>query len=417
MSDDIRVAVASYGDGRNLMMTFKDPVTGKKVARSSGTTSRRDAERAAAVWQDELNTGRYQAASRLTWAEFRKRYEAEKLAAMPKTTQAVYLLAFDQMERIINPDRLCKLTPQVMSKFQAELRKPREIVQDGRKTVRPGMKDTTIAKTLRHIKAALRWGERQGMIVKAPLIEMPKASRGKLMKGRPIVAEEFDRMLAATPKVRPNDAPAWERLLRGLWLSGLRLGEAVALSWDDEAPFFADLTGKHPRFRILGEAQKSGQDEILPMTPDFAQFLQATPEAERVGRVFHLDSATTGEPMTTPEAGKIISKIGRKAGVIVNKADGKYASAHDLRRSFGTRWAKRVMPAVLKRLMRHASIDTTMGYYVDMDADDMASDLWAKFGAEEGIAQAVDNTSGNTPTEETRNEESQVVASDHLDST
>ena len=32
--------------------------------------------------------------------------------------------------------------------------------------------------------------------------------------------------------------------LRGLWLSGLRLGEAVALSWDQDAPFHADLTGR-----------------------------------------------------------------------------------------------------------------------------------------------------------------------------
>ena len=82
MGDEIRVAVASYGDGRNLMMVYKDPITGKKVAKTSGTTDRREAERAAAVWQDELNTGRYQAPSRLTWAEFRERYEAEKLATL-----------------------------------------------------------------------------------------------------------------------------------------------------------------------------------------------------------------------------------------------------------------------------------------------------------------------------------------------
>ena len=49
------------------------------------------------------------------------------------------------------------------------------------------------------------------------------------------------------------------------------------------------------------------------------------------------------------------------------------------------------MPAVLKRLMRHASINTTMAYYVDLDADEVAGDLWAKFGntAAEG------NNSGN----------------------
>jgi integrase len=43
----------------------------------------------------------------------------------------------------------------------------------------------------------------------------------------------------------------------------------------------------------------------------------------------------------------------------------RYATAHDLRRAFGTRWSKRVMPATLQKLMQHASIETTMRYYVE----------------------------------------------------
>ena len=39
-------------------------------------------------------------------------------------------------------------------------------------------------------------------------------------------------------------------------------------------------------------------------------------------------------------------------------------SAHDLRRSFGERWASRLMPQVLKELMRHESIETTLNFYV-----------------------------------------------------
>jgi len=80
--------------------------------------------------------------------------------------------------------------------------------------------------------------------------------------------------------------------------------------------------------------------------------------------------------------GEAVVKIGRKAGVVVARDSEtgkvKYASAHDLRRSFGTRWAKKVMPAVLQRLMRHADIATTMRYYVGIDADDVAADLWGK---------------------------------------
>ncbi len=42
------------------------------------------------------------------------------------------------------------------------------------------------------------------------------------------------------------------------------------------------------------------------------------------------------------------------------------------------RWAKRVMPAVLQRLMRHAEIATTMKYYATMDADTVADELWGR---------------------------------------
>ena len=63
----------------------------------------------------------------------------------------------------------------------------------------------------------------------------------------------------------------------------------------------------------------------------------------------------------------------------VKPGSDKFATGHDFRRSFGTRWARRVMPAELKLLMRHASIETTMKYYVGIEADDIAAGLWARF--------------------------------------
>jgi len=77
--------------------------------------------------------------------------------------------------------------------------------------------------------------------------------------------------------------------------------------------------------------------------------------------------------------GRVISAIGQCAGVMVNTPKGKFASAHDLRRSFGTRWAAKVKPITLQLLMRHKHIETTLGYYVDQDADDVAEQLWAGF--------------------------------------
>ncbi len=409
MSDEISVSVASYGEGRNLMMTYRDPVTGRKVAKTSGTRDATKAAMAAGKWEDELRTGRYQAPSKLTWAEFRKRYETEKLATLAPATRATAAEALDYLEKIVNPDRLAKLTATAMSRFQAELRKPRERTKGGKKIVKPAMKDTTVARHLRHVKAALSWGVSMGLMAKVPDVHMPKRVKGQaLMRGRAIAGEEFDRMIAAVPKVQPEDAPAWIHYLTGLWLSGLRLEESLALSWEQDAPFYADLTGKRPALRIYGEAQKSGRDEVLPMTPDFAQFLAATPEADRAGKVFKMPTLRNGQPKHPREIGRIVSLIGKTAGVVVNKADGKFASAHDLRRAFGTRWSKRVMPAVLRRLMRHSSIGTTMGYYVDLDSADVADQLWASYGN----TPAAGNTLGNTRPDEGENEESPTIATD-----
>ena len=346
-----------------------------------------------------MNTGRYQAPSKLTWAEFRRRCQAEKLAAMPESSQMAYNVALDHLERIVNPDRMIKLRPQVMSRFQAEARKE-------------GMKATTLARHLRCIKACLRWAERQGLLGKAPSIEMPKLPKGQSMaKHRAVTAEEFERMLAAVPKVRKHDAEAWERLLRGLWLSGLRLSEALALDWNDGL-FVFDTTGKHPTFRIEAEGQKSRRAEMAPVAPDFAEWILAeTPPNERVGKVFPMVNRKTGKPLgIRGTIGPVISKIGRKAGVVVGHTEkmvndkGKkirkpvklFAGSHDLRRAFCSRWSRKVMPAVLQKLARHSHISTTMSFYVCLAADEIGADLWAAHKEKAGDSPATGNSCGNT---------------------
>lgn len=73
--------------------------------------------------------------------------------------------------------------------------------------------------------------------------------------------------------------------------------------------------------------------------------------------------------------GVVISDIGEAAGVVVDaraktkSGQPKYASAHDLRRTFGDRWSARVMPPQLMRMMRHAEIQTTLRYYVGRNAE------------------------------------------------
>ncbi len=275
----------------------------------------------------------------------------------------------NSVERMLRPRKLLDVTAAGLSRFQTVLRGE-------------GLHEATIACYLRHIKGALNWGGRMGLIGNVPRIDMPKRGKGvtKDMRCCPITDEEFGRMLDAVALVRNGDAEKWRRFLRGLWLSGLRISEALALSWDEDAPLSVCLNGAYPKLRIWAEAEKAHQDRFLPVTPDFGQLLLDVSPAERRGLVFGIEGPEAGKPMSVKRAVRTVSTIGRKAGIVVNKATGKLASAHDLRRAFGTRWAKCLMPARLQRLMRHRSIETTMRYYVGFDADEETADLWENFG-------------------------------------
>jgi len=389
MSEEIKVNVMQYPDRPNLVLAYTDPVSNKRKTKSAGTSNEKDAWKAAAAWEEELRAGPHCPPSKVTWQAFRERYEQEHLASLAEKTRVHVSVALNHLERHLNPDRLCKVNASALSTLQTKLRGT-------------GIRETSIASILRSIKAALSWGVSVGMLAAAPRINMPKGSKGKKTKGGALVGEQFDRMLAAVPKIRPKDSAEWQRYLTGVWLSGLRLGESVALSWDADAPFAVDLSGRHPRFRIKGEAQKSGRDELTPMTPDFATFLLETPEAQRRGRVFRLNQDGGSVPLSTHNVGKVVDRIGKKARVIVNPTDGKTASCHDLRRTFGSRWAKQVMPAVLRKLMRHSNVQTTMQFYVDLDVDEMADDLWANHPAAEGVKQPSGNISGNIDPETDR---------------
>jgi integrase len=398
---EISVKVTKFSDRKFWLMYYDDPITGKRPMRSTKETTEAGARKAAGKWEAELKEGRYKPKSNVTWAEFRQAFLFEHLKGAPRDTFKAYVSSLNAVERHCTVNRLAELTSA-------------RIAHVAKKLHEAGNSASTIGTYLRHLRAALNWAAspRVGMLATAPAIESPKGSTGK-MKGRPITGEEFDRMLAKIPaalaeprryykpkdapkrKMSPEaaerrrerlekqakaDAPAWERLLRGLWLSGLRLREAVALTWDDDMQPRVELSGSYPMFAIPGECQKGGRDTLTPITPDFHAMLLETAPEDRVGNVFKV-TGREGEALADENLiGRVISAIGEVAGVVVDKAAGKYASAHDLRRSFGCRWAPKVMPAVLKDLMRHRSIQTTMAYYVGQNAEQNAAAIWATTG-------------------------------------
>jgi len=413
MTDRITVSVVEFSDRKHYQLQWKDPITGRKRTQSSGierTGRQRDRDKAAkkaGALREKLESGQCVTPTRIKWDAFRERYEREHLASLAEGTRGKVSSVLNTLERVLNPSHLRSITAERLSHYQAVLREK-------------GRSENTIAGHVSHIRAALGWAADLGLLPKVPKLKRPRrAKSGKMMKGRAISGEEFERLLDAvaaglmaqskrTHKKKPGQkrkppqkrtrpkrarkAPpaevvaAWKQYLRGLWFSGLRLGESLELSWDDSAGLWVDLSGKFPVMRIRAESEKGHEDRMLAICPDFAAFLTSIPESERSGRVFKLPCRRGDDRQLDMQyVSAIVSQIGREARVVVDRDPRtdkpKFASAHDLRRSFGERWARKVMPVVLQELMRHESIETTLKFYVRSNAELTAQAVWESCGA------------------------------------
>lgn len=363
-----KVRVADIGRP-SLVLRWIDPLSGAERQRTTGTNKRADALRQAGKLQAELNEGRYVEASRMSWAELREMYMLEKAPTQKPATVGSTLTALNAFERHYRPRRAADITAAMISTLQAKWRN---------ENLRPA----TISGYLRSLKALLNWASKLGYIPKAPHIEMPKQGKGsKLMKGRPIEPEEFERICQAVKTIRGTSAvPSWHHYLRGIWWSGLRLSESLQLYWENvERLSVVDLDTEAPMLLISGEWEKGCKDRLLPIAPEFAELLRETPPEQRKGPVFD-PAGYRGDRPRHDWVSKIVTACSREAGVFVgvNSRTKKKqpAGLHDFRRSFGVRWSERLLPQHLKELMRHEAIETTLKYYVGRDAKRTAGIVW-----------------------------------------
>jgi integrase len=311
-----------------------------------------------------------------TTEEFRTAYEAATEVSLRVGTASKIAGMFNVVEELMKLDNVKRITPQWLTKFQ-------------RRLLECGRAPATVESHFRHLKAAMNWAKEQGVIPSVPQFPRLKQARSaKVMKGRPITGEEFERMLAAVDVEFPLQAdwgPARRKrvqeqrdsikfLLRGLWLPGLRLEESLTPTWDRWADGIrVDFAKDHVLLLIPAESEKGGRDRVYPTTADFAEFLRAGPEDQRQGFVFN-PVFHRGLSRRLNTVSDRLVRIGKSAQVKVDERAGKavWASAHDLRRAFAARWAMSVPSMVLKELMRHQSIATTEKYYVGQNAEQIA---------------------------------------------
>lgn len=308
------------------------------------------------AFQKEEEINQPISSSCISWLEFCKRYRIEHLSGLSANSTKAWKIAKKHLETHCKIVYLSDVDSSTLSHLISKLRQST-------------ISEASIASYLRQLKAALSWAYSINLIASLPKLQPPKRSKGKTkkMRSRPITEQEYQHLLKCVPlalNIRFKIL-LWENLIKGLYLSGLRIGEALKLSWD-KPPIQVDLTGKYPCLKIYSEGEKSHEDRLLPLSPEFCEFLLSTPEVERKGLVFKLK-------IKEQHAIKTISRIGKYSGI--KTGDSKHVTAHDLRRTFGTRWASKLSPSELQTLMRHSDISTTMDYYVSHQADILGDKL------------------------------------------
>lgn len=200
---EISVKVTKFQDRKFWFMYYDDPITGKRVTRSTKETAEGAARKSAGKWEAELKEGRYKPKSNVTWVEFREALLYERLKNAPRSTFNAYRSSLNAVERHCKVNRLAELTPARIAHVADKLRDD-------------GNSPATVGTYMRHLRAALNWAAspKIGMLAAAPAIDAPDGSTGK-MKGRPSTGEEFDRMTAKVVAVlsdprryyKPKDAP------------------------------------------------------------------------------------------------------------------------------------------------------------------------------------------------------------------
>lgn len=279
------------------------------------------------------------------WAVFRSRFESEHLDHLKPSTQVAYRISLDKFESLVGkPADIGTINSGVMSRFRTKL---------------AGLAPDSIRHHLRNIKSALGWAQRNGIITHTPKYTPPE-SRGA--RGRGLTLFEVIRFLESLRDSSGEHWPGLRQLVMVMWLGGLRFQEALKLS-TESGPVHVDLTRDRPLLIFSESGQKSGKAASVPVVPDFARWLQRQPP----GPVVRTE-------LSPRQISKYMTDAGRNAQIQVSTT--KHATAHDFRRTFGNRWALRVHPLVLKTLMRHASIETTLRYYVSIDADAVSRQIW-----------------------------------------
>jgi integrase len=167
---------------------------------------------------------------RITWAEFRKEFEATIKATRAGGTLKEYRRSLEAFQRLIGPGYMDSITTADVDRFVAKRKGDRQAGPDG------DLSPASINRDLRALKVAFRKAKKWKMLTEVPDFEfLREPERDPYFIDDATFAKLYD---ACGSMVRPAGRryPAedwWQALLAFAYLTGRRIGEILDLRRDD----------------------------------------------------------------------------------------------------------------------------------------------------------------------------------------
>jgi integrase len=373
-----RVTVITRRDRKNpFQLEVRDRLTGEEhregIRDLEGCTrrTRREADSRAAALEADLNAGRAACLEAVSWDRFRDDYLADLARRCRRASvyEARSVLGMFAAGR--RPETIAAVTASDVTGFLVS---------------RPGISGATGNKYLRTLGAAFEWAVAQKFIPANPCTAIKTAKVDRTPPRVMTDAGHRERLLAALGKVGAD----WATVADLILATGLRVGEVSHLTWRS-----VDLSERW--LKVQPEPDGGGSliaDWSRTWGPKNHNTGELALDADMVGALTDLKVRArydlTKAGMDAAEVDRLLEPdVSRGSSIRVfgrANADGwakdfratikaacraarvPAVGPHDLRRTFATILARAGLdPLALKTVMRHAKIETTEKFYVDMD--------------------------------------------------
>lgn len=229
------------------------------------------------------------------------------------------------------------------------------------------LSDNTIRLTHRYFRKALAAAISDGLLPSNPTDGIALSAPTPARASRWLSEKELACFLEASKSSR------WGSLFEVLALTGMRIGEAVGLKWEDVDLQRREITVQRSATKIDGiwreERPKNGKTRTITIPQRLVDSLRTLKEDANCEFVFH---NKTGSPADK-------RSIQRALKLVLEKVTLPDISLHDLRHSHASILLKNGSHIkVVSERLGHANVEITLRYYAHVDASlqRAAADVW-----------------------------------------